>query len=89
MKQQQLDKFRVWFDDYVAGFYGDDEFVNVNIKLKEDHSRRTCKEMLYLAEQLNLSANQRLIQNLQRPQKHEPFSARIKNPPPGKNPRWH
>ncbi len=61
MKQQQLDKFRVWFDDYVAGFYGDDEFVNVNIKLKEDHSRRTCKEMLYLAEQLNLSANQRLI----------------------------
>jgi len=61
MKQHQLEKFRVWFDDYVAGFYGDDEFVNANIELKQQHSRRTCKEMLYLAEQLNLSSDQKLI----------------------------
>lgn len=61
MKQEQLENFRVWFNDYVSGFYGDDEFVNANLKLKEEHSRRTCKEMMYLAEQLNLSDNQKQI----------------------------
>jgi len=61
MEQVQLEKFRAWFDDYVAGFYGDDEFVNANIKLKEEHSRRTCDEMIYLAEELGLSDEQKQI----------------------------
>ena len=61
MEQKQLDKFRVWFDDYVAGFYGDDEVVNANLKLKEKHSRRTCQEMLYLAEELDLEENQKRL----------------------------
>lgn len=58
MQQNQLNKFRAWFDDYVAGFYGDDEFINANLKLKEEHTRRTCKEMLYLAKELGLSDEQ-------------------------------
>ncbi|MHC4085985.1 MAG: HD domain-containing protein [Planctomycetota bacterium] len=58
MELQQLKKFRAWFDDYVADFYGDDEYVNANLKLKEDHTRRTCKEMLYLAKELSLSDEQ-------------------------------
>ncbi len=61
MEQDKVEKFRVWFDDYVAGFYGDDEFVNANLKLKEEHSRRTCEEMLYLADELGLDENQRRI----------------------------
>lgn len=61
MEQEQLEKLRAWFDDYVAGFYGDDDFLNANIKLKEEHSRRTCQEMLYLAEKLDLSENQKRI----------------------------
>ena len=61
MEQTQLDKFRIWFGDYVAGFYSDDETVNANIKLKDDHSRRTCKEMFYLAGELGLDENQKLI----------------------------
>lgn len=59
MEQEQLKKFRRWFDDYVAGFYGDDDFLNANLKLKEHHSRRVCQEMLYLANQVNLTDNQR------------------------------
>ena len=58
MQQNQLNKFRAWFDDYVAGFYGDDEYVNANLKLKEEHTRRTCKEMLYLAKELGLPDEQ-------------------------------
>ena len=56
-----MKKFRAWFDDYVAGFYGNDEFINANLKLKEEHSRRTCEEMTYLAEELDLAGNQRRI----------------------------
>ena len=64
MEQEQLKKFRAWFDDYVAGFYGDDEFLNANLKLKEEHSKRTCEEMLYLAEKLGLSDEQKRIAEL-------------------------
>ena len=61
MRQEKLEQFKKWFDDYVAGFYGDDEFVNANVKLKEEHSRRTCEEMRYLTNELGLTANQRRI----------------------------
>lgn len=61
MQHNQLKKFRAWFGDYVAGFYGDDEYVNANLKLKEDHTRRTCEEMLHLAEALGLSDNRTRI----------------------------
>jgi len=61
VEQKQLAKFRDWFNDYVAGFYGDDEFVNANLKLKEEHSRRTCEEMLYLADELGLDVEQKRI----------------------------
>ncbi len=61
MEQEQLEKFRAWFGDYVAGFYGDDEFVNANLKLKEEHSRQTCEEMVYLADELGLTGNQSRI----------------------------
>jgi len=61
MAQKQSEELKVWFDDYVAGFYEADEFVNANLKLKEEHSRRTCEEMLYLAGELGLAGNQRRI----------------------------
>ena len=61
MEKEQLEKFRAWFDDYVAGFYGDDELVNANLKLKEEHTRRTCKEMQYLVDQLGLTDSQKRI----------------------------
>lgn len=59
MEQQQLEGLKKWFGDYVVGFYGDDEFVNANLKLKQDHSRRTCKEMAYLTGRLNLPDNKK------------------------------
>jgi putative nucleotidyltransferase with HDIG domain len=61
MEQKQLEELKGWFDDYVAGFYGDDEFINANIKLKDEHTKRTCKETLELAAELGLTDNQRRI----------------------------
>ena len=59
MEQAQIEKLRLWFAEYVGGFYGEDEFINANIKLKEEHSRRTCEEMVELAEELGLTENQK------------------------------
>ena len=61
MEQEQLEELKAWFDDYVAGFYGNDEFINANLGLKEEHSRRTCEEMLYLIGELGLAGNQKRI----------------------------
>lgn len=61
MNHKQLETFKTWFVNFVAGFYGDDDFVNANIKMKEEHSRRVCDEMLYLADELSLTENQRLL----------------------------
>ncbi|MBN2271296.1 MAG: HD domain-containing protein [Sedimentisphaerales bacterium] len=61
MNREQTDKIKTWFDGYVGGFYGDDEYVNANIKLKDVHSRRVCSEMQYLAGALALSENQKAI----------------------------
>ncbi len=61
MEQEKLEQFKTWFDDYVAGFYGDDDFINANVDLKEKHSRRTCEEMRYLTDELALTDNQRRL----------------------------
>jgi hypothetical protein len=61
MEPEQLKKFRAWFDDYVAGFYGKNGFIDANLKLKEEHTSRTCDQMLYLVNELGLSGNQKRI----------------------------
>jgi len=61
MKQRQLDEFRNWFGEYVAGFYGDDEYINANVKLKECHTHRVCREIRHIAERVGLSASQQHV----------------------------
>jgi len=58
MERKQIKRFEKWFHDYVAGFYGEDKFVNANIRLKEKHTLRVHREMLYLIGELGLSAGQ-------------------------------
>ncbi len=61
MHRKQLERFIGWFDSYVADFYGDDAYVNANLKLKEDHTKRVCREANDLAEKLGLGENDRLL----------------------------
>jgi len=61
MEQRHLHELRDWFEEYVAGFYGDDEFINANVKLREDHTWRTCQEILYIGNKLGLSAHQKRV----------------------------
>lgn len=55
MEQGQLEDLKRWFTAYVAPFYvqGDD-FLNENIKLKECHTHRVCREMRQLTAVLRL-----------------------------------
>ncbi len=61
MKQEQVERFRRWFDEYSARFLGDDEYVNIHIRLKQEHTRRTCEEILFLAGQLALDESQTYV----------------------------
>jgi hypothetical protein len=61
MEQGQLEKLRAWFEGYVRGFYGEDEYVNANIALKDKHSRATCGEILYLADKLAVIGDRRRL----------------------------
>ncbi len=61
MERKQLEKFRSWFDNYVDGFYNNDDFVNAHLKLKQEHTLRVCREMQFLANELGLAENQKRI----------------------------
>ena len=49
--------FHSWFRKYVKGFYSDDPKIQENIRLKEEHTLRVCKEILWLGKALHLDKN--------------------------------
>lgn len=62
MKPEQLEIFKQWFTEYVRSFYtADDDFLNHNIRLKECHTHRVCKEMRELAGALAMNAEDTLL----------------------------
>jgi hypothetical protein len=56
-----LDRFKRWFDIYTNRFFGQDEYVNRHLRGKQEHTRRTCEEILFLSEQLALDDHQKRI----------------------------
>jgi hypothetical protein len=61
MEPRWLDELKRWFDAYTNRFFGQDEYVNLHLRMKQEHTRRTCAEILYLAGRLALDDNQRRI----------------------------
>ena len=61
MENETLDELKKWFDDYVATFKSGDVESDFNVVLKEEHSRRVCREILYIGENLRLSENNLLL----------------------------
>jgi hypothetical protein len=58
MTHDQLDRFKRWFDQYTSRFFGDDDYVNANLEQKQQHSRRTCQEIVLLAQELALDEDE-------------------------------
>ncbi|MCU0917079.1 MAG: HD domain-containing protein [Planctomycetes bacterium] len=56
-----LDNFRRWFETFTSRFFGDDACVNAHLRLKQQHTQRTCAEILILAEHLALDERQRHV----------------------------
>ncbi len=46
--------FREWVREYISRFYTDDEYVNMNVRLKEDHTRRVCENVIAIGRELGL-----------------------------------
>jgi len=60
-KPDSLDNFRQWFDAYTSRFLGADALVDAHVRMKQEHTRRTCAEILLLADTLALNEPQRRI----------------------------
>ena len=58
MDQSQLNRFKRWFDEYTSRFFGDDDYINANLKHKQQHTYRVCQESVLLAHELALDEDQ-------------------------------
>jgi hypothetical protein len=61
MEVHQLEELKRWFEDFSKNFFTADEFINSHLRLKRDHTRRTCIEIRRLARSLALNDNQTRI----------------------------
>ena len=57
MTNKDLQKFKQWFAAYIAPFYGEDDYVNANLQMKEAHTHRVRRETRYITDALNLDEN--------------------------------
>jgi hypothetical protein len=61
MKVEHLTSFKKWFSGYVATYYTHDSQHDETIKLKEEHTKRVCTEIVMLGEALNLPPQDMLL----------------------------
>ncbi len=55
MKNKVIEKLEKWFHKYVSDFYTGDADYDRNIKVKEEHTGRVCKNSVMIASKLNFS----------------------------------
>lgn len=56
MLREQLQSFQSWFDGYVKSFYSGETATQAGIILKENHTRRVCRNMVNIGASLALEA---------------------------------
>ncbi len=56
MSPRSIDDLKAWFAGYVSGYYCGDVANDDNIRLKEEHTRRVCENIVHIAARLELSA---------------------------------
>ncbi len=57
MLNEELEKYKKFFYDFVNEYYNDDIQVNKNVKLKYNHTLRVCKNIVEIAKSLRLNKN--------------------------------
>ena len=61
MNRDDLSFFHSWFRSYVKSYYSGDSYVQMNIKLKEEHTYGVCENIVMIGRDMNLDEEQLLI----------------------------
>lgn len=61
MQKSDLKSYTDWFYEYIAGFFGDDDYINANLELKKVHTGYVVEEARYIAGGIGLNENDSLI----------------------------
>ena len=61
MKNSDLTHLKNWFADYVSGYYTADSEYNRAIRLKEEHTKRVCDNIVMLGKWLDISEQEMLL----------------------------
>jgi hypothetical protein len=61
MKKSELIHLKNWFADYVSGYYTADSEYNCAIRLKEEHTKRVCDNIVMLGKALCLSEQEMML----------------------------
>jgi len=58
MNRDDLSFFHSWFHSYIKSYYSEDSYVQMNIKLKEEHTYRVCENIVLIGRDMNLDEGQ-------------------------------
>lgn len=61
MKSSEINHYRDYFTKYTNSFLGTDQYKNKNYILKQDHTKRVCKNILDICKSLNFSESEKNI----------------------------
>ncbi len=55
MNRKDLTRLKTWFNGYVFGYYTDDSEYNYPLRLKKNHTKRVCENIIMLGKAMGLS----------------------------------
>ncbi len=55
MNQENFDRLKIWFDEYVSGYYTDNSEYNYPLRLKKNHTKRVCENIIMIGKAMELS----------------------------------
>ncbi len=61
MLSSEINNYRVFFKKYTGSFFGSNQYKNKNYKLKQDHTKRVCANILELCSSLNFTEQKKNI----------------------------
>jgi hypothetical protein len=61
MNQEDLNRLKIWFDEYVSGYCTDDSEYNYPFRLKKNHTKRVCENIIMIGKAMNLSDDELIL----------------------------
>ncbi|MFC1754684.1 HD domain-containing protein [Thermoproteota archaeon] len=61
MKKEDYMYFCSWFEDYLSSFHTNDNYIDLNIRLKKEHTYGVCRNVVMIGKQLGMDKNQLML----------------------------